>query len=82
MIKTWKQVIMQEMAKEIQTIRNAYKEALITPRHTFWIKLKRIYKSLDHIKKQSTMLVNAKTFSKSYEMAVTLRSTQDIIKIH
>ena len=61
-MKAWKQVIMQEVVQEIQTIWNAYEEALETQRHEVRIELKRVYGRLDQIEGRSTTLVNEKRF--------------------
>ena len=79
-LKVWKQVIMQEVAQEIQAIRQAYEEALETQRHDFQTELERVNGRLYQIEAQSTTFENEITVLKAQKHVANQRSTQDTPK--
>ena len=59
-MKAWKQVIMREVAQEIEAIRKGYEEAFETQRHDFQIELKRVNGRLNQIEGRSTTLLRGR----------------------
>ena len=78
--KAWKQIIMQEVAQEIQAIRKACEEALETQRHDFQVELERVNGRLDQIEARPILSVNDVTVPKAQKTAATQHSTQDTTK--
>ncbi len=52
-MKAWKQAIMQEVAQEIEAIRQVYEEALQTQRNDFRVELDRVNERLHQLEVQS-----------------------------
>ena len=52
-MKSWKELIMYEVAQEMQVIQQAYKEALQTQRNEFRAELEKVNKRLHHLEEQS-----------------------------
>lgn len=80
-MKAWKQVIMQEVAQEVQAVWQVYKEAIESYRHNFWFEFDRVNERLHSVKVQSTTFENEIKVLKAQKHAANQRSTQDILKI-
>lgn len=80
-MKAWKQVIMQEVAQELQAVRQVYKEAIESYRHNFWVEFEGLNERLHLVKVQSTTFENEIKVLKAQKHAANQRSTQDILKI-
>lgn len=57
-MKAWKQVIMQEVAQELQAVRQVYKEAIESYRYNFWVEFERVNERLHLVEVQSTTFEN------------------------
>ena len=79
-MKAWKQMIMQEVAQELQAVRQAYEEAIETQRHDFRVELEGVNERLHQVEAQSTTFENEIKALKAQKYAANQRSTQDIPK--
>lgn len=76
-MKAWKQIVMQEVAQELQAIRQAHKEAMEIQRRDFVMELERVNERLYQVE---TTLENEIKASKTQKHALNQRSTQDTPK--
>ena len=80
-MKAWKQAIMQEVAQEIEAIRQMYKEALQTQRDNFRVELDRVNERLYQLNAQSPTCENEITSSETQKYATNKRPIQDAPKV-
>lgn len=68
-MKTWKQIIMQEVVWEIKAIWKSYEKALKTQKHNFQIEFEKVNGRLELVKARSATLINEKMVLKSLKTA-------------
>lgn len=75
-MQEWKQVVMQEVARELQGIRQAHEEAIEAQRHSFQMKLERVREKLQQVESRSTTLENEINSLKAQKQTPDHRPTQ------
>lgn len=79
-MKAWKQIVMQEVAQELQAIRQAHEEAMETERRDVVMELEMGNRRLHQVEAQSTTLENKIKALKTQKHAWNQSSTQDTSK--
>lgn len=84
-MKTWKQIVIQEVAQEFQEIRQAYKQTIKTQRRNFVIELERVNGRLYEVETESLTLKNKVKILKpknTYQTSAQPRSHQNPQRHH
>lgn len=76
-MQVWKQMIMEEVARELQAIRQAQEEAIEAQRHGFQMELERVREKLQQVESQSTTLKSEIESLKTQKQTSDQRPTQD-----
>lgn len=77
-MQEWKQVVMQEVARELQPIRQAHEKAIEAQRHSFQMELERVKEKLQQVESRSTTLENEINSLKAQKQTPDQRSSQDV----
>lgn len=79
-MKAWKQLIMQEVAEELQLVRQGYEQAMETQRHDFVMELGRVIERLHEVESEATMLKKGVAALRPQKIIPNLRSTPSASK--
>ena len=79
-MKAWKQMVMQEVAQELQTIRQTHEEAMETQRQNFQMELEGVNERLLQVEARARTFENERKASKAQEHTSSQRRTQNTPK--
>ena len=77
-MQEWKQVVMQEVARELQAIRQAHEEAIEAQRHSFQMELERVREKLQQVESRSMTLENEINSLKAQKQTPDQRPFQNV----